>query len=113
MENHDLTPEQFAVAANGLSAIAITLFEMGEPDEVVRAKVYGHWQVLRAPSSVFAAAASTVTTSPQPLEETAEKSARLEQSRGMLGAAQPQDQLVAMLKARELLEALAIEHGSE
>ncbi|RZU63996.1 hypothetical protein EV379_0285 [Microterricola gilva] len=47
MSNDDRSPEEFVVAADVLSAIAIVLSEMGEPDEEVRATLYGRWHCMR------------------------------------------------------------------
>lgn len=109
MRHDDATPEELTIAANGLSAIAITLCEMDMPDVEVRSAVLEQWRALHMPVSVLAAAATAVTHSPQPVLESAEKSERMEPIREMLRATSPHTQLSAMIRAREILQNLANE----
>lgn len=53
------------------------------------------------------AAASAVNALPQPLDEPAEERARREPIEKMLGLTSPEDQLIAAIRAKELLEELA------
>lgn len=107
MTNH----ENHAVIAEGLAAYATTYFEMGDAADVVRTKLIAQWKRLGSPAGAFRAAATTVTKQPQPLVESAETTERSRAIREYLGVTSAETQLVAALKARELLQDLADEHG--
>lgn len=95
-----------------LSAFAISQFDMGVSPTTARDEVVKLWQyTFYAESGLFAAAAAAVATGPQPLVESAHETARLAPIRAALGAQTPEEGLVAMMAARELLAHLAQELG--
>lgn len=96
-------------AADGLAAIATTGFEMGQSVEEVERTVLQHWEALGRPD--FHTAAAAIARQPQPLEESAEETARREPFRTMLGVNSAEHELAAALAARELLERLAQQHS--
>lgn len=95
------------VAIDGIAAIATTRFEMGENAEQVEQSVLAHWEALGRPD--LQASADAIARQPQPLQESAEETARREPFRALLGVDSAEKQLVAALAARELLERLARE----
>lgn len=102
-----LNPDEFRVAAEGLAAIAIASFEMGEGEGAARSAVLSMWQQLGRPSQVFAAAADSIAKLPQPLLESAPETERSRQVREMLGVLSSEESLTAMLNARDLLQRLS------
>lgn len=103
------SPAEWRTAAEGLSAIAITSFEMGSDSDRAREAVLVMWEQLGRPRDLFKAAAETVSHSPQPMPETAGETERTRYIREMLGVTSAEDALISMLSARELLEKLAAE----
>ncbi|MBT1631492.1 hypothetical protein [Curtobacterium flaccumfaciens] len=91
------------VSAEGLAAIATTAFERGLDDGAAETEVLQWWRALGSPPGVLRAAVEAIATQPQPLEETTQEAALRES----LGGTPVTDQLVAALRARELLERLA------
>ena len=94
----------------GLAAIANGLAEMGESDEEIRRHMRGHLarrQITTEAPAVLRAAAECITRMPQPLLESAEETERRRPIEEMLGLTSAEDQLAAMLRAREVLENLA------
>ncbi|GAB3617400.1 hypothetical protein GCM10027416_19570 [Okibacterium endophyticum] len=104
-----LDPEQYRIAVEGISAIAITNFEMGAGEAQARTAVLALWEQLGRPRGAFAEAATSTTHSPQPVLQTAEETERARQIREMLGVRSSEEALVAMLSACEMLEQLAAE----
>ncbi len=107
----NLSQHEFTGSASGLAAIAITRLEMGDDVETARGQVLSAWASLGSPPGLFAAAATSIAGMAQPLLESASKSERMNVIRRALGAASPSAQLEAMLRARELLERLAVEES--
>jgi hypothetical protein len=107
----NLSQDEFAGAAGGLAAVAITRFEMGDDNETARNHVLSAWESLGSPPGMFAAAATSISGMPQPPMESASKSERMDGIRDALGAMSPSAHLEAMLRARELLETLASEEA--
>lgn len=103
--------ENAAVIAEGLAAYATTYCEMSDADDVVRTKLLTHWERLGSPTGAFRAAATAVTEQPQPVVESAETTERSRMIREHLGVTSAETQLAAALRARELLQDLAEEHG--
>lgn len=98
--------------ADLLSSFAISQFDMGHSPAQARDEVEKMWRhTFLAEPGLFAAAAAAVANSPQPLAESAEKTARMAPIRAMLGAQTPEEGLLAMIAARDLLERLARELG--
>jgi len=103
--------ENGAITAEGLAAEATTWFEMGGAADVVRSKLVRRWEALGSPGGAFGAAAEAVSAQPQPIVESVEESERARPMRALVGVTEPEKQLLAALRARELLEDLAREHG--
>lgn len=101
--------EEWRIAAEGLSAIAISSFEMDPDSGRARESLLLMWEQLGKPEGLFKAASEAVSTSPQPAPETAGQTERARYIREMLGVTSAEKALVAMLSARELLEELATE----
>lgn len=78
---------------------------MEHPDHQAESAVLAYWNALGRPS--LAQAALAVGTLAQPLDESAAERTRREGARQLLGVTSSEDQLVAALKARELLQRLA------
>lgn len=97
--------------AQGLAALATGFFEMGHSEAEVREKLLRQWTGLQEPGGLFAAAATEVGGQPQPLVESAEKTERMRDIRTMLGVQGAQEQLLAAMNARDLLERLGREFG--
>lgn len=93
----------------GLAAIAISVAEMGGSDEDIKAQVMSMIAALRVddPTAVLRAAAGAVARLPAPLEESSDKSERHRRVREMLGVKSAEEQLVASLRGREVLERMA------
>ena len=94
-----------------LAIVAISVAELAESDDEVQAEVANAMLRLRisdfeAPS-VLRAAAASISDLPQPLMETAEETERRRPVRQMLGLQSADEQLAAMLRARQLLEQMA------
>ncbi len=100
-------PDDETIVAEGLASFASTFFAMGDPPEVVRRKLIAHWESLGRPPGAFGDAAQAISTLPQPLTETAEKTERLREIREQLGVTSAETYLTASLSAREVLEKLA------
>jgi hypothetical protein len=93
--------------AEGLAAIAVTLFEMGKSSAEAEQDVVAWWVRVGAPSGAFSAAAQEISRAPQPVDESPTQAALRES----LGGTTTFDQLNAALCGRELLESLAIREG--
>lgn len=95
----------------GLAAIAITVAEMGGDDGEVRTQVLSMMARLRVddPAQVLRAAARAVSQLPTPIEESADDTERQREVRRLLGVTPAEDQLVAALRGRDVLEKLARE----
>lgn len=106
MTNH----EDHEFIAAGLAAYATTYFEMGDSVADVRMKLVAHWVSLGSPAGAFRDAATAVGEQPQPVVESAETTERSRPVRELLGVTSAEAQLVASLRARELLVGLAEEH---
>lgn len=101
--------EDHQVIAQGLAAFATTFFEMGDSAVNVRTKLVAYWASLGSPAGAFRAAATAVGGQPQPVVESAEVTERSRPIRELLGVVSAESQLVASLRARELLDDLAAE----
>lgn len=108
MTNHE---DHTVIIAEGLAAYATTYFEMGDAVDVVQTKLVAKWERLGSPVGAFRAAAAAVGEQPQPVVESAERTERGRGIREFLGVTSAETQLVAALRARELLGDLAEEHG--
>lgn len=104
--------DQDVVIAQGLAAIATTMFEMGASAEDVRKRMLGEWQRFGEPSEVLRMAADEVAAGPQPLEESANETERARLIRERLGVQSAETQLLAAMDARAVLSQLADEVGS-
>jgi hypothetical protein len=91
------------ISAEGLAAIATTAFERGLDEVAAEAEVLQWWRSLGTRPGLLQAAAAAIASQPQPIEETPREAA----IRESLGGMPVTDQLVAALRARELLERLA------
>lgn len=103
--------EKDAAIAEGLAAYAATYFEMGATADVVRTNLIAQWERLGSPAGAFRAAAMAVSGQPQPVVESAETTERNRIIREHLDVTSAETQLAAALRARELLQDLAEEHG--
>jgi hypothetical protein len=99
------------IIVDGLAAHAISGFEFGTPLEDTRAMLIAKWTQFGAPRGAFAAAAAAIAHFPQPVDETAEELEQARPIRNLLGVTSADDQLLAALRARELLGELAAELG--
>ena len=104
--------DRVRIIAEGLAAEAMTRQEMS-PDDVgtVRSELVGQWRALGSPANAFRDAAALVGDLPRPEFETAEATERMRQVRERLGVTSAEDQLVAALAARELLQSLSEQYG--
>lgn len=84
---------------------------MGDSAGAVREKLLSQWHRFGQPLGVFAAAANAIGSFAQPVLESVEKTERMTSIRKMLGALEPDQMLVASLRARELLVNLGQEFG--
>lgn len=103
--------QDHVVIAEGLAAYATTYLEMGDAADVVRTKLVDQWERLGSPAGVFRAAVRAVSDQPQPVLESAEVADRNRVIRERLGVTSAETQLVASLRAREILVGLAEVHG--
>ncbi|WP_105034119.1 hypothetical protein [Cryobacterium aureum] len=106
-----MTNASKSIIVDGLGAYAVTFFEMGDSREVARGKLLAEWQRFGEPVGVFHMAAKAIGEFPQPVLESVAASERKGLIREMLGAQSPEQQLVATLRAREVLEKLGNEFG--
>lgn len=104
-------PSEDQIVSDGLAAIAITEFEIGKPRDEIESDLLAAWIQLGSQPGAFRAASKAIASFPQPILESAEKSERMRPIREMLGVTSTEDQLLANLAARELLEELADKHG--
>lgn len=95
------------IVAEGLSAMAVTFFEMGHTKREVRDFLVAQWQRLGSTDGAFEDALLAMRTMPQPLSESPEEIERARPIREALGVAPADDQLNAALAATELLVELA------
>lgn len=95
------------ITAEGLAALATTAFERGLETGDAEAELMHWWRSLGSPVGAFDAAAAAIRQQPQPLDE----SPRATALRESLGGTSVSDQLVAALRARELLENLGRREG--
>ncbi|WP_298228105.1 hypothetical protein [Gryllotalpicola sp.] len=105
------TPDQRLVVAEGLAAMATTWPEGGEPAETVREHLIEKWQQLGTPANAFADAAEAVSRQPQPIDEPAEEAESLQAFQELLGLPNTEEQLLAALAARDLLQSLARDYS--
>ncbi|MBX3099568.1 MAG: hypothetical protein KF761_08310 [Salinibacterium sp.] len=106
-----MTNSEDAIIVNGIGAYAVTFFEMGDSSDVVRQKLLSEWRRFGEPAGVFDAAAKAISGFPQPVLESVENTERKRAILEKLGAQGPEEQLVAALRAREVLGSLGKEFG--
>lgn len=104
-----MSEAEHAIIVNGIAALAVSGFEMGWPRDRVRAALIAQWIRLDSEPGVFGEAAAAIASFPQPIVESAEKTERMRPIREQLGAQSADEQLVAAIDGRELLEELAAE----
>ncbi|MCS6577393.1 MULTISPECIES: hypothetical protein [Curtobacterium] len=101
--------DEDALVAASFASIAVSVCEMfTEPDQR-RDRVLEHWRELGSQSGLFLAAAGQITTLPQPPSETVEQIERKQRFRERYGMDSAEDQLLAAIDARALLQELARE----
>jgi hypothetical protein len=116
----EIEAHQWKPIVEGVAALAVTFAEMGDTEDEARGKLAGYMQSQLDISQVDAirvlkAAAESVASFPQPPDESAERLARGESVRKMLGVPEPSESLAKTLMAREWLQTLAadLEAGLE
>lgn len=105
--------EQRRVAAEGVAAASVTSVEMGKTDGETRRQVLLWMQHTGYTDAPFLLEVATaITRQPQPVNWPVEGQETREQIERMLGVVSANDQLLAALRARELVTALAEELSS-
>ena len=103
------------VIVEGLAAMAESHVMMGAPPDQVRGILLLAMERLGVYDPAFLrAAAEVIRRGPQPIDETPEEIEQARPVREMLGVRSAEDDLSAMLTAREVLESLAdlLERGA-
>lgn len=96
------------VAVEGVAAVVVTSFEMGETEEQVRRGVLQWMQFTGYVDAAFLLeVAAAIGEQPQPVNWPVEDQERRDQIEQMLGVTSASDQLVALLRARELVTMMA------
>jgi hypothetical protein len=96
--------------AEGIVALAVSHAEQGASEEESRTVILKKLTELgEANASMVRLAASAVTSIPEPLDEAPEKIEHARALRELMGVRTADDDLAAMLCARERLERLAID----
>lgn len=100
------------IIVEGLAALAGSGFEMGDSHEQVRERLIQLWNDTGCLPGAFSAAAVALQTFPQPLIESAEQTERMRPIREKLGVQSADEQLLATMAGKELLQQLALELDS-
>lgn len=108
----EIQPHHWEPIVAGMAAFAVTFAQMGDTEEEARAQLVGYMQIqLRLDQAdaarVLRAAADSITSSPQPPDDSPSRLERGRPVREMLGVAEPSEYLAASLTAREWVERLA------
>lgn len=112
MSNVDPRSEEAdGLFAEQLASFASTYYDMGLSDDEVRERCISFWERVLRPPGMFAAAAEQVSGLPQPQYESADETERKRQIREHFHVTPVEENLLSMMKARELLQQLAREFG--
>lgn len=114
---HDMADAKDPGIVEGLAAIATSVAEMGGTDDDIRAGVANMMLQLHIADhevvDVLRAVVASISKMPQPMTESAEKTERRRHVREMLGVQSAEEQLLAMMRAREVVQQLADRLESE
>lgn len=102
-----MTSDSERIIIEGIAAAAVTLAEMGKSRPQFDEQITTLAASVGATAEQIRLAADEIARMPQPVDESAEERERGEPIRQMLGVMPVEEQLVAELRAREWLQALA------
>lgn len=106
-----MTDEDFSQPVLLASAAVSVCGTWSEADKR-RSEVLAYWRAsFGSPPGLLSAAAEAVAALPKPIPDEVNDIERMEQIRKMLGASSPEEELLVMIDARELLQELAREFG--
>ncbi|MBT1669646.1 hypothetical protein KK092_09655 [Curtobacterium flaccumfaciens pv. flaccumfaciens] len=106
-----MTTEDFSPPAFLASAAVSVCDTWADPDKR-RIEVLACWRAsFGSEPGLLCKAAEAVAALPKPIPDKVKDIERMQQIRKVIGATSPEDELLAMLDARELLQELAREFG--